>query len=402
MATPYPFLAPLLAALAAIGPFAIDTYLPAFPSIAKSLNATTLEVQQTLTAFLLPFAFMTLWHGALSDALGRRRVILWSLLLFILASLACTFATRIEHLWIARALQGITGGVGMVVGRAIIRDVLEGPDAQRLMSHVAMMFGIAPAVAPVIGGWIYTLLGWRAVFGFLVLFAAALLALCYRYLPETLPQAQRQSLRPVSLGRSYWHVFTRPEFLLLACAVSLNFNGFFLYVMSAPVFLIQHLGVSPHAFAWLFVPTVAGMMTGSYLSGRLAGRLSQRRTIVLGFCVMLAAATLNMLVNWMFAPGVPHSVLPIMLYNAGMALAMPSITLLILELFPQQRGLVSSCQGFVQGITSTITSAAIAPLLWTTTLALSFGMAGFVVLGLGAFSLYIRGHLRRIGGATRH
>jgi DHA1 family bicyclomycin/chloramphenicol resistance-like MFS transporter len=381
--------------LAAIGPFAIDTYLPAFPSIAKSLDASPIQVQQTLTAFLLPFAFMTLWHGALSDALGRRRVILWSLLLFILASLACTFATRIEHLWIARALQGITGGAGIVVGRAIIRDVLEGPDAQRLMSHVAMMFGIAPAVAPIIGGWIYTLLGWRAVFGFLVLFTAVLLALSYRYLPETLPRQHRQSLRPVSLGKSYWRVFTRAEFLLLACAVSFNFNGFFLYVLSAPVFLIQHLGVSPHAFAWMFVPTVIGMMTGSYLSGRLAGRLSQRRTIAVGFCVMLAAATLNAFINWTFAPGVPHSVLPIMLYNVGMALAMPSITLLILDLFPQQRGLVSSCQGFVHGMTSTLTSAAIAPLLWATTLTLSFGMAGFLALGLAAFCLYLGRTLRR-------
>ncbi|MCK7501846.1 MAG: multidrug effflux MFS transporter [Comamonadaceae bacterium] len=258
-------LAPLLAALAAIGPFSIDTYLPAFPAIGRDLGASQIEVQQTLTAYLVPFGFMILWHGAFSDALGRRRVILVTLFLFALSSLVCAFATGIEMLWLGRALQGMCAGSGMVVGRAIIRDVLhDGPAAQRLMSTVAVMFGLAPAIAPVIGGWIFAALGWRAVFGFLVLFGGALFALCYFFMPETLPPQKRQSLHPAWLARSYLGVFSHGEFLLLSGALAFNFSAFFIYVLSAPVFLMQHLRLSPQEFGWMFIPGVVGMMGGSF------------------------------------------------------------------------------------------------------------------------------------------
>jgi DHA1 family bicyclomycin/chloramphenicol resistance-like MFS transporter len=385
----------LLAALAAIGPFSIDTYLPAFPAMAQELGAGPLEVQQTLTAYLAPFAFMILWHGAFSDALGRRRVILATLLLFAASTLVCAFAPDIETLWLGRALQGTCAGSGMVIGRAIVRDVLhDGPAAQRLMASVAVMFALAPAVAPVIGGWIFAALGWRAVFGFLFLYAIVLVAACWRFLPETLPRAQRQSLHPAWLARSYLGVFARPAFLLLAGALALNFAAFFIYVLSAPVFLMQHLSLSPQQFAYMFVPGVAGMMAGSVTSGRLAGRLSPRRTIGAGYAFMIVAAALNVGINLTLAPGLPQSVLPIVLYNFGMALAMPSLTLLVLDLLPRQRGLISSCQGFVQTVVNALAAAAIAPLLWGSTLTLALGMAAILSLGLASFGTHLIG-LRR-------
>ena len=156
----------LLAALSAIGPFAIDTYLPAFPEMAQQLGASALQIQQTLTFYLIPFGFMMLWHGTLSDALGRRRIILAGLLLFVLASLLCAFATRIEMLWLGRALQGMSSGVGMVVGRAMVRDVLHGAHAQRLMAKVAILFAIAPAVSPIVGGYLLRFYDWRGIFIF--------------------------------------------------------------------------------------------------------------------------------------------------------------------------------------------------------------------------------------------
>ncbi|WP_374681540.1 MFS transporter, partial [Accumulibacter sp.] len=141
-------LAPLLAGLAAIGPFTIDTYLPAFPDMMRDLGASQLDIQHSLTAFLLPFALMALWHGAISDALGRRPVVIFSLVIFCLAALGAACATRIEHLWAARAVQGLCAGAGMVVSRAVVRDILEGPAAHRVMAQGAMMFALAPAVAP--------------------------------------------------------------------------------------------------------------------------------------------------------------------------------------------------------------------------------------------------------------
>ena len=258
----------LLAALSALGPFSIDTYLPSFHDIAEKLQATPLQVQQTLSAYLLSFALMTLWHGAIADRYGRRKVLLVALALFALASLGCMLASRIEILWFWRAMQGVTAGAGIVISRAIVRDLYDGAAAQRLMSQITMMFALAPAIAPVIGGWLQTLFGWRSVFAFLVLATSALWLACWKRLPETLAPEKRQSLRPAYLGSTYWKVMTSPAFLTACAALSLNFGGFFLYILSAPVFLMRHLGVPEPAScgcsgrAWVGWSAVPGCPAG--------------------------------------------------------------------------------------------------------------------------------------------
>jgi len=371
----------LLASLSALGPFSIDAYLPSFPDIADKLGASQIEVQQTLSVFLLSFATMTLWHGAISDRFGRRRVILIALALFGLASAGCAFATRIEHLWFWRAMQGITAGAGIVIGRAIVRDLYDGAAAQRLMSQITMMFAFAPAVAPVIGGWLQTLFGWRSVFAFLVIATAGLGLACWKLLPETLPPEKRQSLRPGYLGRSYWKVLSSPAFLFACAALSLNFAGFFIYVLSAPVFLMTHLGVPETGFLWLFGPAMCGLMTGSGLSGRLAGKISLSRTIALGYAVMVSAAMINVGLNLALPPGLPWSVLPLFVYTAGMSLAMPCLTIMALDPFPAQRGLAASCQTFFQSSFNSLAAGLIAPALWGSTLSLALGMIGLMSLG---------------------
>lgn len=380
----------LLAALAMIGPFSIDTYLPAFPAIGASLSVGPVQVQQTLTAFMLPFAFMMLWHGALSDALGRRRVILAGLAVYVAASLFCATATRIEVLWLGRALQGLSCGVGMVVSRAIVRDLLSGPAAQRMMAQISIMFAIAPAIAPVIGGWIHAFFGWQGIFVFMALFGAALWLVTLLRLPETLPAARRQSLHPVHLWHSYAHVFSNGEFMRFSASLALNFNGMFLYVLAAPVFLIRHLGLTPQGFAWLFAPGVGGMAIGAFISGRLAGRLSPRRTIALGYAIMSVAVLANIALTWFMPPRVPWAILAYPLYNLGMAVAMPSMQLLALDLYPEKRGLASSCQGVTMTGVNVLTAALIAPLLWDTTMHLALGMAAFLVLGLIVFTIAMR------------
>src|SRR5581483_3997588 len=168
-------LAALLASLAMLGTFSVDMYLPAFPAIEADLRATPLELQQTLSTYMVAYAFMMLWHGSLSDALGRRAVVLAGLLVYSIASLGCAIAGNIESLWLFRTLQGICAGSGLVVGRAIIRDRFHGPEAQRLMSQITMVFGIAPALAPIVGGTLLNLLGWRSIFWMLFVVVAALL-----------------------------------------------------------------------------------------------------------------------------------------------------------------------------------------------------------------------------------
>ena len=386
----------LLASMAAIGPFSIDTYLPSFHEIGEKLNASPLQVQQTLSIYLFSFALMTLWHGAIADRFGRRKVVLVALGLFAFASAGCMFATSIEQLWFWRAMQGITAGAGIVLSRAIVRDLFDGAAAQRLMSQITMMFALAPAIAPVIGGWLQTLFGWRSVFAFLVLSTIALWLACWKLLPETLAPEKRQSLRPAYLGATYWKVLTSPPFLLACAALSLNFGGFFLYILSAPVFLMKHLGVAETGFLWLFGPAMSGLVCGSWLSGRLAGRISLPRTIALGYAIMGTAAAINLTVNFTLPPGLPWSVMPIFIYTMGMSLAMPCLTIFALDPFPAQRGLAASCQTFFQSSFNGLVAALIAPALWTSTLTLSFGMAGLMLTGGLAALLHQR--LRLIPG----
>jgi DHA1 family bicyclomycin/chloramphenicol resistance-like MFS transporter len=383
----------LLAALGALGPFSIDTYLPSFIDIGSSLHATPLQVQQTLTAYLVPFAVMALWHGAISDALGRRRVLLVSLALFGLATLGCVFATRIEHLWVLRALQGMSAGAGIVISRAIVRDLFDGPAAHRLMAHITMMFALAPAIAPVIGGRLQSLFGWRSIFAFLVLMTVILWLACWRLLPETLPPQRRQPLHPGYLARTYWKVLTSPAFLLACAGLAFNFGAFFIYVMSAPVFLIRHLGVSETGFLWLFGPAMAGLMSGSWLSGRLAGTFSLRQTIVCGYWVMGSAALINVGYNLLVPPMLPWSIVPIFIYTFGMSMAIPCLTLLALDPFPHQRGLAASCQMFLQAGFNGLVAGVIAPLLWNSTRTLAFGMG--VLMLIGGASAWLHHRLTR-------
>ncbi|HYG66859.1 MAG TPA: multidrug effflux MFS transporter, partial [Anaeromyxobacteraceae bacterium] len=374
-------LAFLLAGLSAVGPFSTDAYLPSFQEIGRVFAASPVLVQQTLTAYLVPFALMTLWQGAISDALGRRRVTIAMLALFTGASLGCMLAWRIEALLFFRAVQGMTAGAGMVIGRAVVRDLLDGAEARRLMSRVALVFAIAPALGPVVGGWLHVWFGWRSVFAFIALFSAAMCAWCWRALPETLPAARRRPLAVGSMARGYREVFSSPPFVALVVSVTANFSAVFVYIVSAPAFLMQHLRVSETGFLWLFGSISAGMMAGTWLSGALAGRLSNRRTVAWGYAVMGAAAGANVLFHALAPAALPWSIVPLVAYVVGTSLAMPSLTLIALDLFPSRRGLASSCQAFVQTSGNALVTAVVAPAVWGSALTLALGMAGLLAVG---------------------
>ncbi len=384
-----PLLAVILASLAMLGPFTIDTYLPSFPAIARAFDVTPREVQQTLSVYLLSFSVMTLFHGTLSDSFGRRPVILAGLMVFTLASVGCALAADFSQLLLFRGMQGLSAGVGMVVGRAIIRDSFEGHAAQRMMSMVIMIFAFAPAIAPIIGGWLQSAFGWASVFMFLTLYSTLLLVACARYLPETLPPPARQpfALRP--LGRNYVKLARSFRLLLLSSTVALNFCGFFLYIVSAPAIIYNLLGLNEHQFAWLFVPGISGVMLGAFLSGRLAGKISPRRTIKIGYLIMFAAAAFNIAYSSLYEPALPWTVLPVMCYTFGMALAMPSVTLLALDLFPHNRGLTSSLLGFQHSFLIAIVAGVVSPLLSHADITLALGMAGFLLSGWSSWMIYL-------------
>ena len=224
-------LAVLLACLGMLGPFSIDTYLPAFTGIAQSIGASPVEMQQTLSAYLFGFAVMNLFHGALSDSFGRRPVVLWGVALFTVASAGCALADNIGALVFWRAVQGISAGAGIVVSRAVIRDMFPPADAQRVMAQVTIYFGVAPAVAPMVGGFLFVHTNWHANFWFLTAVGAVLWLANYKLLPETLHTAHRQPFNVRHLMRGYWQLGSDPRFLALTLASGIPFNGMFLYCL---------------------------------------------------------------------------------------------------------------------------------------------------------------------------
>lgn len=370
----------VLASLAALAPFAIDTYLPAFPALASALGGTTLELQQSLTAYLLPYALMTLWHGAVSDAIGRLRTIQIGLSVFALASIGCAFAPNVETLWFFRVVQGLSAGAGNVVARAMVRDLFEGVAAQRVMAQVQIIFGLAPAIAPIIGG---LLLGihWQAIFVFLFLYSIVALMAALIVLPETVPVEKRVPLSARQVIKGYTQAFSDTHYVKLIIAVAANFAGFFVYVLASPVFLIEHLGLNEHQFGFMFIPTVCGMVLGSYLARHSAGKYAPHHVIQFAYGWMALAASLNILGCWLLPANPWTNIAPIAMYNIGMALAMPILSIAGLDRMPRLRGTAASGQAFMQMLLSAVSAGIIIPLIWHSPLWLALGMAGYLLLG---------------------
>ncbi len=378
-------LALLLACLGMIGPFSIDTYLPAFSGIAASLGATPVQMQQTLSSYLLGFAVMNLFHGALSDSLGRRPVVLASIALFTLASVGCALSQSIGTLVLFRALQGAAAGAGMVISRAIIRDMFAPADAQRVMSQVTIYFGIAPAVAPMIGGVLFEIANWHSIFWLLAALGAALQAAIWRWLPETLHPSVRQPFLVSDLFAGYAQLARNPRFMALVFASGVPFNGLFLYVLSAPVWLGELLQLRPTQFFWFFVLSVAGIMGGAWLSGRLAGRIKPRHQIRHGFVIMLATTLVNVVLNALLPPSAWWALLPVAVFSFGWALMVPVVTILALDQLPSRRGMASSVQACVGSLANALVAGVLAPLVMHSTLALAVASAGMLAVGMLAW-----------------
>jgi DHA1 family bicyclomycin/chloramphenicol resistance-like MFS transporter len=265
-------LAVLLAVLGMLGPFSIDTYIPAFSGIAQSIGATPAEMQQTLSAYLFGFAFMNLFHGALSDSFGRRPVVLWGLAVFTLASLGCALSQNITQLVLFRGAAGPVDGRrhrGLARGdprhvparRGAAGDEPGDDLFRRGAGHCAHR-GRLPVRA----------CGLARMFWFLVAVGVVLFTANYKLLPETLHKNHRQPFQVRHLMRGYWDLCSDPRFLLLALASGVPFNGMFLYVLAAPAFLGDHLALQPQQFFWFFLLTIGGIMLGARASGRWPAR----------------------------------------------------------------------------------------------------------------------------------
>ena len=378
-------MAALLAALAMVSPFSLDTFYPSFPAISQEFSLTTWEIQQTITVYMLPFALMTLIQGPLSDALGRRPVVLVGLLVYSLASIACVFAPSFGVLLAFRAVQGMSAGVGMAVGRAIIRDLHEGPQAQKLMATISMIFSIAPAIAPVLGGWIHVWFGWRFVFGFMVITGVSLSVLSYVLLPETHPFERRAKLDFAGLGGTLLKIISNRTFMLYALALGTTFSAMISFIGAAPAIILGHWHLGETQFAYLFVPLIIGIMGGAFLSGRLAGRIDGTSQIKIGYTLTLAGGVLSVMLHaFLDSPPIfPQQVL-IAMMALGVQIMMPIYALRMLDMFPEVRGSAASVQSCVMLGVGALFLGAIVPAISHSMVMLTLGalisaLIGFVI-----------------------
>ncbi|AKU20587.1 multidrug effflux MFS transporter [Massilia sp. MB5] len=377
----------LLAGLTMVGPLAIDTYLPSFPAIAQTFDASPIAIQQTLSLFLFTFAFMMLFYGTLSDSFGRRPVILVSLVLYIVASVGGAIAGSLGFLLACRVLQGLASGAGSVIGRAIVQDRFTGAEAQKMLSNIMMFFGLAPAIAPILGGWLQVSFGWRSIFWFLAAFGVVMFIAVYRWLPESLAVKDRHPLHLGTIAGNYWKVLRNRKFLMLAVALGLAFGGFALYIGSAAYFIMTILHLPETAFAWLFIPLISGMVIGSGMAGKLAHRFSQPALVWISYAGMVASALVNVAYNYFFTAEVPWAVLPLFFYSLALAISMPPMSLMAMNMFPQNSGLAASMQSFIQMTLFAAVSGLLAPLLFDSALKLAVGVAVLLLVSLLAWVL---------------
>lgn len=352
-----------IALLSMVGPFSIDTYLPSFPAIESEFNIDRETLLQSIGFYLVASAISTLFWGPLSDRTGRRLVILSTLILYLLASLGCAMSQDFNSFLFFRVLQGISASGGMVAGRAMIRDAHDEHGAHRAMAYVMMLFALAPAIAPIIGGWLHQAFGWRSVFYFLALYGAVIIFMAFYYLQETLAKDDRQSFHPIHVANLYCRTMKNGRFLFFVLTFGTGFAGLFLYIAGSPTIIFDFLGLDNRYFAMQFVPMTIGIITGSLISVMLSHRLNSKTIVTIALCIMIGTSVANTLL--MLSPEVTavKIIFPLALYAMGIALAIPGLSILSMDCFPHNRGAASAVQSFVQVLFSALAASLLVPLV---------------------------------------
>lgn len=348
----------LLAALAGLGEFSATAYLPAIPRMAEDFATGAGVVQATVTAGMLTFAVANLILGPVSDRVGRRSVLMAALAVSLAGCALAAAAPTVAWLYPARMMTAVGACAGLAVGRAMARDLYDGPALARLMAAVTLAFSVAPVLAPLIGGVLTDAVGWRSIFVVSFLFAAVLMPFVGRF-PETL--TVRQTERPVrAVLADYPAMAVRRDIAIPLAASALLLAALFCFLVGAPVIFLTGLGVSPSTYGSFPLFAMSGFVLGTVLSGRLAGRVTGhglvRRGAVIAGCGALCLCAVPVTPLWMLAA--------LALFNTGVGIALPAAGAAVMQAFPARAGQASALIGFVQILGGALGTGVAA--LWTT------------------------------------
>ena len=350
----------LLSFLTALGPLSMDMYLPSLPDIGRTLSAPVLEVQLTISSYLFGFAVGQIFYGPVSDRIGRRPVLLAALVVYALATVGCAAVQSIGALIALRFVQALGGAGAIVLARAVVRDLYSGVRAGRELSLMGAITGVAPIVAPVIGGGLQTFFGWRATFVLLVICALVIGATAARLLPETLRERPKTAFSLRAMGAMYRSVAVHRGFLAYLAILTAAFIGLFAWISGAPVVMqTATYGLTPFIFGVSFALGSAGYVLGTFIAARIVMRLGLDRLIGIGTAAMACGGLLMALVVALALPHVLWFVVTMTLYLAGLGFALPSTMAGALTPFHDRAGTASSVMGFAQQTGAAVTAAAV-------------------------------------------
>ena len=353
----------LLAALVALGPVSTDLYLPSLPGLARAFGTDVAEVQLTLSVFLVGLAGGQLAYGPLSDRFGRRPVLLAGLVIYAVGTLACIFATGMPVLIAGRFLQAVGACAGPVLGRAVVRDVHGREGAARILSYMAAAMAIAPAVGPILGGFLEVWFGWRSNFVALLVYGLAGLAATLLMLPETNARMDPLATRPLSIVANYGALLRHRSFLGYALCNACAYSGIFSFISGSSFVLVDVVGLAPDQYGFCFAAIVVGYMIGTITGGRVTRRLGIDRMVSTGALIALAGGVVLVACGW-FGPdrGLPGAlaiVLPMMIFMVGIGFVMPNAFAGGIGPFPQMAGAASALLGFLQMAVAAVVGIAV-------------------------------------------
>lgn len=385
----------LLGLLTAFAPLTTDMYLPAFSAIAADLRAPMSSVQATVAVFLTGTALGQLIYGPLSDRMGRKLPLYGGLVLYVLASAGCALATHVDELLLMRGLQALGGSAGMVIARAVVSDRFDGPGTAKALSRMMLVMGVAPILAPLMGGQLLDLWGWRAIFWSMTGYGAMCLLLCFKGLPETLPPQRRHAISWGTRLAGFADLLRHRSFISQALTGGFAMAVMFAYIAGSPFVFIDLYGVAPSQYGWLFGLNAFGLIAGSQWNARLLRRHAPAWVLDRGLKVLVAATVALFVIDAWAPPVLAWRLVPLFVAVGSLGLIMPNSAALAMAGQGARAGVASSLLGFVQFVTFGVGAAVVSALQDGSARAMTVTMLASAWVAWGLYLVFARPRVSR-------
>jgi DHA1 family bicyclomycin/chloramphenicol resistance-like MFS transporter len=353
----------ILGLLTSIGPLSIDMYLPAFPSIAKNLNTSVSNVMLSLSSFFVGISIGQLLYGPLLERYGRKTPLYFGLGLYTISAIACAFAMSVETLIIFRFFQALGGCVGMVASRAMVRDLFDVKDNAKVFSTLMLVVAVSPIIAPTLGGYITTYLGWRYIFIMLIIVILFIILGIYFLLPESKKPDPNFSLKPASILKSFATIVKEPQFAIYTFTGAVAYAGLYSYISGSSFVFIQVFGVTEQHFGWIFALVAGGLITASQFNTRLLKRFSSEQ-IIKGALTIQGVVGIILVSTSIFGWSELYStIVLVMLFLCCQGFLFPNASALSMAPFANNAGNASALMGFIQMSVGALMSAVVSELV---------------------------------------